>query len=63
MKHMVCPRAFLGNLGTGTLFFFFVKDRPVGSHVAPIKHFAQPLGLLLGDVLVTLRVLISHGEP
>ena len=47
----------------GTLFFFFVKDRPVGSHVAPIKHFAQPLGLLLGDVLVTLRVLISHGEP
>ena len=28
-QHMVCPWAFLGNLGTGTLLlFFFVEDRP-----------------------------------
>ena len=40
-QHMVCPWAFLGNLGRGTLlFFFFVKDRPE-SEAGPWKRCAS----------------------
>ena len=43
-QHMVCLRVFLGKRCTGTLSFFFVKDRPLSEFVPYFEVFGTPLG-------------------
>ena len=58
-EDMYCPRALLKILGSGTTFFFCVKDRPAPRH----RGLAPPEGTGGNGPLRACECIIWHGRP